>query len=150
MTQQLTHFAIAAACVCTLGLRADAQETKVNVDHGKTVTYTGCIQTGSQSDSYILANVVPMAKTETRGTTGTTDETTYALIPEKMVTLHEHVGQRAEVTGVVIKPGHGDAKIETKTRENGETTGRTKEEVKRGPLPQFRVVSVKPLGQRCE
>jgi len=150
MTQQFTRFAIAAACVCTLGLTADAQKTKVDVEHGKTVTFTGCIQTGTESDSYLLANVVPMTKTETRGTTGTMDETTYALIPEKMVTLHEHVGQRAEVTGVVIKPGHGDAKIETKAKEHGETTSKTKEEVKRGPLPQFRVVSVKPLGQRCE
>ena len=28
--------------------------------------------------------------------------------------------------------------------------GLSKEEVKRGPFPQFRVVSVKPLGQPCQ
>jgi len=148
-----TTCAVAIACVCVLGLRADAQseqKTKVEAEHGKTLTYTGCVQSGTDADSYLLAHVIPMTESEVRGTTGTVSlESTYALIPEKTIMLHEHLGQRVQVTGVLIEAGHGDAKIETRTKENGTIT-KTKEEVKRGPLPQFRVVSVKPLGQRCE
>jgi|SRR5579872_785610 len=153
MTRQfrpLTGLAVAAACAFTLGVRADAQtKTTVDVDHGKKVTYTGCIESGTESDTYILANGMLIPESETRGTTGTINGESFLLVPEKTVTLHEHLGQRARVTGVVIEPGHGDAKIETKTKENGKTT-RTKEEVERGPLPQFRVVSVQPLGERCK
>jgi hypothetical protein len=140
MTRPFTTLAVALACACTLGLRADAQSTsrtKVEAEHGKTVTYTGCVQSGSEADSYILANVIP------------TSDSSYLLVPEKTVMLHEHLGQRVQVTGVMIEAGHGDAKIETRTKENGSVT-KTKEEVKRGPFPQFRVVSVKPLGQACQ
>jgi hypothetical protein len=148
MTRPLAGFATAAAFACTIGLHANAQTTKVDVDHGKKVTYTGCVQSGTETDSYVLANAIPMTESETRGTTGTMTENSYLLIPEKTITLHEHIGQRVQVTGVVIKPGHGNAKIETETRENGKTA-KSKEEVKRGPLPQFEVVSIKPLGEPC-
>src|SRR5262249_28601566 len=97
-----------------------------------------------------LAQAVPMSRTETRGTSGTETITTYALLPEKTITLHEQVGQRVQVTGVLIEPGHGDAKIETKTKEKGGATSKTKEEIERGPMPQFRVVSMKPLGEPCK
>jgi hypothetical protein len=152
MTRQFTTLAVAVACACTLGLRANAQteKTKVEAEHGKTVTFTGCVQSGTETNTYVLAHAIPMTEKETRGTTGATDETSYLLVPDKTITMHEQIGQRARVTGVLIKPGHGDAKIETRTKENGETTNKTKEEVKRGPMPQFRVVSIKPLGERCQ
>src|SRR5512138_376317 len=151
MTRQLTTLTLAVACASMLGLTADAQseKTKVSAEHGKTLTFTGCVQSGSEADTYTLVHAIPVAETETRGTSGSTTETTYLLVPEKTVTLREQIGQRAQVTGVLVEPGHGDAKIETRTKENGETTKKTREEVKRGPLPQFRVVSIKPLGQRC-
>ena len=150
LLRPLTGLAVAATCAFTLGVRADAQtKTKVDVEHGKKVTYSGCIQSGTESDSYILANVIPMNGSETRGTTGTINGDTYLLVPEKTVTLHEHLGQRVKVTGVVIEPGHGEAKIETKTKVNGKTE-KSKEEVERGPMPQFRVVSVQPTGEHCK
>ena len=154
MTRTFTSFAVALACACTLGLRAEAQSTsrtKVEAEHGKTVTYTGCVQSGSEADSYILANVLPMTESVTKGTTGTITETTttYSLVPEKTIVLREHLGQRVQVTGVMIEAGHGDAKIEARTKENG-SIKKSKEEVKRGPYPQFRVVSVKQLGQPCQ
>src|SRR5262245_24633386 len=154
MARQFATLGMAALCACALGLRADAQQTesrtKIEAEHAKTMTYTGCIQTGTTAESYGLARAVPITQTETKGTSGTISTvTTYALVPEKTVTLHEQVGQKVQVTGVLIKPGHGDAKIETRTKQNG-ATSKTKEEIERGPLPQFRVVSMKPLGERCE
>jgi hypothetical protein len=154
MTRQFATFGMAALCACALGLRADAQQTepktKIEAEHAKTVTYTGCVQTGTTAESYVLAHAIPLTQTETKGTSGTVSTvTTYALVPEKTVTLHEQVGQKVEVTGVLIKPGHGEAKIETRTKEQG-ATSKTKAEIERGPLPQFRVVSMKPLGERCE
>ena len=152
MTRPFTTLGLAIACACTLGLQTNAQteKTEEKAEHGKMLTFTGCVQSGSQADTYILGHAIPMTERETAWTTGSTDETSYLLVPEKTVTLHEQVGQRARVTGVLIESGHGDAKIETRTKENGETTNKTKEEVKRGPLPQFRVVSITPLGERCQ
>jgi len=151
MTRPFATFGMAALCACALSLTADAQsrpKTDIDVDHGKKVTYTGCVENGAATETYVLAEAIPFTSGETRGTTGT-DSTTYMLVPEKTVRVHEHVGQRVKVTGVVIKPGHGDAKIETKTKENGSET-KTKEEIKRGPMPQFRVVSIEPLGKPCK
>jgi len=151
MTRPFATIGMAALCACALGLTADAQskpKTDIDVDHGKKVTYTGCVQTGTTAETYVLSEAVPFTSSEMRGTSGT-ESTTYALIPEKTVTVHELVGQRVKVTGVVIKPGHGDAKIETKTKQSG-SEKKTKEEIERGPLPQFRVVSLEPLGKPCK
>src|SRR5258708_29005660 len=131
MTRPFTTLAVALACACTFGLRADAQSTsrtKVEAEHGKTVTYTGCVQSGSEGDSYILANVIP------------TSDSSYLLVPEKTIMLHEHLGQRGQVTGVMIEAGPGDAKIETRTKENGSLT-KSKDGGKRGPRPQLRGAS---------
>ena len=55
-----------------------------------TVTYTGCVQTGTETRSYILDKVVPVDRTtmtEATGTSGTstTTTTTYALVPGEKI-----------------------------------------------------------------
>jgi hypothetical protein len=147
---------LALACAFTLGLRAQETktETKVKGDDAKTVTFTGCVQPGSETKSFILAKAVPIRRTtvteEPTGTSGvvsTTTNTTYALIPTESVELQPHVGHKVEITGVMSSGG--DMKRETKTKtEAGET--RTEEKVKgEGPLPQFRVLTVRELAESC-
>ena len=145
---------LALASAFTLGLRAQEvkTETKIKGDDAKTVTYTGCVQPGSETKSYILAKAVPIRKTtvteETTGTSGvvSTTTTTYALVPSESVELQSHVGHKVEVTGVMTT---GDVKKETKTKtEAGET--RTEEKIKGdGAMPQFRVLTVKQLAESC-
>jgi hypothetical protein len=152
MRRYLTTLAIALSCAMTgAALHAQSSEpkTKVKTEHAKKVTYTGCVQNGTETRSYLLQDVVPVTKTETSGTSGrVTSTTTYMLVPEGKVELREHVGQKVEVTGVLIKPGKGEAKYKTRTKSNG-TEEETRGEVERGPVPQLKVVSVRPLGERC-
>ena len=71
--------------------------TKVDGKAPQAVTYTGCVQTGTETKSYILSHVVPMSRsTTTAGTTGTTTTTTttYALVPDQKVELETAVGHK--------------------------------------------------------
>jgi hypothetical protein len=129
--------------------------TKVKGDDVKAVTYTGCLQTGTESRSFILDKVVPMGQTTRTEATGTSGEitktttTTYALVPGEKVELQQMVGHKVEVTGVLIS---GDTKTETKTKVEREgekdvtTKGTTKTE---NAVPQLRVTSVKHLADSC-
>jgi len=81
---------------------------------------------------------------------------TYVLMPGN-VNLTSYVGQRVQIAAAAVKPGHKDAEVtvqgETKVDpEHGrDQTSRekTKVEIERGPLGQYTVVSVKPLGGSC-
>jgi hypothetical protein len=146
---------LAVACAFTLGLRAQETktQTKIKGDDAKTVTFTGCIQPGSETKSYILAKAVPIRRTtvteEPAGTSGvinSTTTTTYALVPSESVELQPHVGHKVEITGVMSSGG--DVKKETKTKtEAGER--RTEEKVKGEGLPQFHVLTVRELAESC-
>lgn len=129
--------------------------TKVKGDDVKTVTYTGCVQTGTVARSFILDKVVPVGqttKTEATGTSGEitkTTTTTYALVPGERVELQQMVGHKVEVTGVLIS---GDTKSETKTKveREGEKDVTTKDKMKTdNAAPQLRVTSVKHLADSC-
>jgi hypothetical protein len=94
-------------------------KTKVKADNGSTVTYTGCLRTGTETRSYILQNVVPVSRTETTGPAGTVTSTTYALVPEAKVELQQHVGHKVQVTGVLIPAGQGETKFKSTTKSKG-------------------------------
>jgi hypothetical protein len=147
--------ALALGCAALLVPHVNAQsnetetKTKVKTDHASVVTYTGCIATGGQARSYVLQNVVPIERTTTRSADGSTSTTTtYSLIPETSVQLEPQVGHKVQVEGVLVTPGHGDAEVKTKTEVNGKEQ-KTKTEIERGPYPQLRVTSIKPLGESC-
>jgi hypothetical protein len=148
-----TTLALAFGCAALMVLNAQAQstetKTKTKTEHATVVTYTGCIATGAQSQSYILQNVVPTQRTTTLRADGTASTvTTYALVPEATVQLAPQVGHKVEVEAVLVEPGHGDAEVKTKTEVNGKDQ-KTKTEIERGPYPQLRVTSMKPLGESC-
>ena len=154
MKRYMTSALAAFGCAAMLGINATAQttesKTKIKTEHAKAVSYTGCVQTGTQTRTYVLQNVVPISTTQTAGTSGTVStSTTYALVPESTIELQSHVGHKVQVEGVLIKAGKGDAKIESKTKKSGGAEERTKTEVERGPYPQLRVISVKPLTESC-
>lgn len=147
--------ALAFGCAALMvpHVRAQSHETetktRTKTDHASVVTYTGCIATGTQARSYVLQNVIPAERTTTQHADGTTSTTTtYALVPEATVKLEPQVGHKVEVQGVLVEPGHGDAEVKTKTEVNGKEQ-KTKTEIERGPYPQLRVMSMKPLGESC-
>jgi hypothetical protein len=129
--------------------------TKITGDNVKPVSFTGCLQTGTQTSSYVLDKVVPVGqttKTEATGTAGEitkTTTTTYALVPGEKVEFQKMVGHKVEVTGVLLS---GDTKTETKTKieREGEkdVTVKDKSKTDNAP-PQLRVTSIKHLADTC-
>ena len=81
---------------------------------------------------------------------------TYVLAPGN-VNLTPHVGKQVQVVAAAVKPGHKDADVTINDKttvdpENGRDRterSKTKVEIERGPLGQYTVVSVKPLGGTC-
>ncbi len=121
-------------------------------DDVKAITYTGCLQTGTETRSFILDKVVPVGtKTEVTGTAGELTKittTTYALIPGEKVEFKKMVGHKVEVTGVLVS---GDSKTQSKTKieREGEKDVTIKEKSKTDALPQLRVTSIKHLADTC-
>jgi hypothetical protein len=150
--------ALTAALACATVAQAQTQETrtKTEVKGGQIVTYTGCVQSGSEERSFILDKVVPITRTTTTeevGTSGTVTrtETRYMLVPDQQVQLVEHVGHKVEVTGILTPAGEKETKTKTEIeREHGKDTKITEKTKGDGDLPRFRVVSIKPLGESCQ
>jgi len=69
MRQHLAMLVTATACGWILAVQAGARstesKTKVKAEHGKTVTYIGCVQSGNETRTY-MRNAVPMSRTESR------------------------------------------------------------------------------------
>jgi hypothetical protein len=152
------------AIACAVSLAANGQDTTVKTKSKseggapQTVTYTGCVQTGTETRSYVLDKVVPVSQTTsatsdpTGATAGTmTTATTYALVPGDTVQITEYVGHKVEVTGVLLPGGDSKSKSKTKVeREGGDDTTIKEKSKTNDALPQFQVVSIKNLAERCD
>lgn len=158
MTRSIAALAVALGCSCVIAV--SAQETKTTTTtktegaKATTVTYTGCMQTGTETKSVVLAKGQPISRTtETAvGTSGVTETTTttYALIPEEKVEFQTHMGHKVEVTGTMIPAGESKTTTETKVEREDAPDSKAKETVKtNAPLPQFRVSSIKDLNESC-
>jgi len=162
MKRFLGMSAAAAGFALMLGLQAAAQQqpptsaaappedqTKIKAEHAQTTTFTGCLQTGTEAKTYILEKAVPTKTTEIVGTSGETATVTkYELIPTEQVEMNEHVGHKVEVTGVLVPPGKGEAKIKTESKLPGQEE-KTEAKIEKGAVPQFRVISIKKLADSC-
>ena len=159
MKRSIAAFAVALGCSCVIAV--SAQETKTTTEtttegaKATTVTYAGCMQTGTETKSIVLAKVQPVGKTtETAvGTSGvtTTTSTTYALVPAEKIEFETHVGHKVEVTGMMIPAGESKTTTETKIEREDAPDTKAKETVKTNtPLPQFRVMSIKDTNESCE
>ena len=149
----------ALACVFGLAVAGNAQETtkeKIKVKGGdaQTVSYTGCVATGSETSTYVLNHVVPVTKTveDATGTVSTT-MTSYVLVPgSDAITFTKLVGHKVQVTGLMIPAGK-ETKVEKKTKIERKDAPdvKIKENSKsnEGTMPHFRVVSVKDLPDPC-
>jgi hypothetical protein len=160
MTRSIAALAVALGCACVIGV--SAQDTKTTTttktEGGKavSVTYTGCMQTGTETKSVVLAKVQPVSSTTetavgTGGVTTTTTTTTYALVPAEKVEFQTHIGHKVEVTGMMIPAGESKTTTETKVEREDAPDTKSKETVKTNtPLPQFRVSSIKDLNESCQ
>jgi hypothetical protein len=149
------------AVVCAMGMAVYAQDSTVKTktetkgETGKMVTYTGCVKTGTEAQSFVLDKVVPVGQTTEVGTSGnvttSTTTTTYMLVPGEKVTFQQFVGHKVEVTGMMIPGGDSKTTTRTKVEREGGPDSNTKETTKSdNAMPQFRVTSVKHLADSCQ
>src|SRR6187455_477944 len=109
MNRFITSCALALGC---MAITAQAQDTTVKTQtkttggDAQTVTYIGCVQTGTETKTYILDKVVPVSRTTTTDAAGgRATTTTYTLVPGEKVEVQQHVGHKVEVTGTLITGG---------------------------------------------
>lgn len=152
-----------AALGCAFVMSVSAQETTVKSKtktegaQPQMVMYTGCVQTGTETRTYVLDKAVPVSRTQSSetstptGTSMTTTTTTrYELVPDQTVQLETAVGQKVEVTGMLIPGGDSKSKSKSKIEREDAPDTTVKQKTKtEGGMPQFRVISVKSLGESC-
>lgn len=149
MKRMICGFA-AALAVTAVALQAQDMktETKTKIDEGKVATYTGCLATGTEK-TFVLQNAVTVTETKADGST----VTSYVLVPTGEINFQTNVGQKVEVTAMVIPRGDDKSTVrtETTTKVEGQPTQKTetKEKIEQKDWPQLRVVSVKHLADRC-
>src|SRR5262247_2341320 len=105
----ITFAFVAAAFTAHAQETTTKSKTKSSGGDAQTVTYTGCVQTGTEARTFVLNKVVPVSRTTTTDlqTGQTSSSTSYALVPGT-VQVQQHVGHKVEVTGELV-PG-GDIK----------------------------------------
>ncbi len=162
MKRFIVAFSVALAGAAVLQAQEVKSTTTVKADDAKTVVFSGCMQTGTETKSFVLQNAIPVKETKTETNIGkegmpetkTTTTTSYVLVPGEKVDFTQNVGHKVEVTAIAIPAGDDHSKIETqtKTEVEGKSTQKTEtaEKVAQKDWPQLRVVSVKNLSDRCE
>jgi len=155
-------FTIAAAGAGAVRAQDVKSTTTTKAEHAALVTYTGCIANATDMRSFYLENALPVqeGKSEIKvkqsgNEIKTTTSGRYVLIPGgAQLDFQKDVGQKVQVTAVLIPAGNDKTKIETTTRT--EVKGQpdqkveTTEKVAQTAFPQLRVMSVKQLGDRCQ
>ena len=149
-----------ALCLAVSANAQDAKiktETKVKADNGKVMTMTGCLTGGAGSD-FMLSQVERSKKD--RDAVGTSGSLPYALMTRDGLDLGPHIGQKVEVTGVIVpaaSKGDHDDKIQVNEKSKVEIDGapdkhneqKTEVKVQRGAVDHFMVASVKDLNTTC-
>jgi hypothetical protein len=154
MKRFITSFAFALGCTA---LVVNAQETRTKTEvkssggDPQVVTYTGCVQAGTQAKTYVLDKVVPVTKTtttETPTSSTTTQSTSYVLVPGgETVTVQEHVGHKVEVTGMLVPGGDTSTKTTTQTEREDAPDSKTSTRTEtKNAMPEFKVTSIKNIG----
>jgi hypothetical protein len=153
MRRFITSFAFALGCTALVVHAQDTKtrtETRTEGGQAQAVSYTGCVQTGTEAKTYVLDKVVPVTRTtttETPTSSTTTSTTTYVLVPGETIQLQQQVGKKVEVTGMMIPGGNSRTETTTRTEREDAPDTKTRERVEtRNAMPQFRVVSIKTIG----
>jgi hypothetical protein len=158
-----------SAVLATAGAARPAAQSASTQQSAKPaiLTVTGCLRSGVDPDTYILANLKWKAPAPPGGTAGTTaaaesaapsaaaSATSLRLVGGPAVRLADHVGHMVEVTGILTDesapaPGDGDAARRARTGTGGDQTMRD-ERAKTGMRPEqtLSVRTVRALGSEC-
>ena len=159
-------------------------QTNIKADDARVTSMTGCLRqevgttgvytldgaitaTGKdiQTNSKVRTDV-DKDKTTVKGTTATKGDkgvatagstSAFLLVPGNNVDLASHVGERVQVSAIMVNAGHGDAdvtikdktKVENEHAPDAKSDSKTKVELPRSRAGQYTVMSITPTGSRC-
>lgn len=190
MMRTVSTFCVAAAFACAFAVNAQEPTTKTKqagkspaaakkTGEARTLTLTGCLQQGSDANTYTLTNVAVDMRTTAAGSQGTTGsgtsgaaagsrptprtattsgsaKPTWTLAPERNVDLAAHLGHRVQVTGTTSGDTRDETmKSETKSAGTAKTSaGETKsEQTAKGELTmsaqKLTVTTIKHISDTC-
>ena len=131
----MRHKAIATCLALTfclaLALAAQAPSTEPG-GQGKEVSLTGCLRAGAEPNTFILKNIGPQtaAGSEAKPAELARADAEYKLTADAKIKLKDHVGQKVEVTGMIM--------------------GRTQDQPGGGePISQLKVKTIKEVSATC-
>jgi len=109
------------------------------------ISLTGCLQTGTEPNTFVLANATTSSAKSKRGKESNQApsemaraESSYVLVPENGIDLSKHVGHRVRVTGIMEEHG-----MTSSTGEQGAAGSQTK-------MTRFDVKSIRHLSNTCQ
>jgi len=143
MRKKLIALLVPMTLILALVVYAQTRSSSMGSEKGNKTTLTGCLQTGSEPNTYMLNNV-----SMSRNRSGSTPsemaraETSYKLIPEGSVDLKDHVGHKVEVTGMLE---HAEMSMEHST--SGESSSSYSN--KSSEVPEIKVSSIRHISATC-
>ncbi len=115
MSHKAIAISLTLACCLALAMAAQAPLTETK-GQGKEVTLTGCLQAGTEPNSFILKNagVQAAAGSEAKPAELAKADTEYRLTAAANLNLKDHVGHKVELIGMITgqkqdKPGASEA-----------------------------------------
>lgn len=161
-------------------------KTKVKADDARITQMTGCLEQGAVANTYMLTGVIAAtgedltiksktktdvdrdqtkvkSKTKTdvdHGTVGTVGATAvYDVMGREGVNLSSYVGQKVQLSAVMLNPSTHDDDAEVKIKEKTKTKvedapdskarSKTKVELPRGAHPRLTAVSIRSIAPTC-
>lgn len=117
------------------------------------ITLTGCLQTGTEPNTYVLTNATTSsAKSKHGGKTGSNQapsemaraESSYILVPESGMDLSKHVGHRVRVTGTIEGQGM------TSSSSTGQEQAAAGAQMSQTNMARFDVKSIRHVSNTCQ
>jgi len=143
MRMRLTAVLLPLTICLALVVYAQTQRNSMgsaSQEENRSMTLTGCLQAGSEPNTYTLSNV-SMSRSRSSGAPNemARTETSYKLIPEGNVNLKDHVGHKVEITGT---PAKEESSMGTSTSSSGEYSGTSSS-------PELKVSSIRHIAKTC-
>ncbi len=153
----------------------DQQNMPSSSQAGNKMTFTGCLQSGVEPNSYVLNNVTPSDMSQqslnqqdqeqqeqaqnpdlNQGQEGSqpselarASEKSFNLIPEGRVDLKNYIGKRVEVTGKMIQSTSRTTQSSRATTPSGQSSS-IHSSTEMTEQPQFQVSSVRQIASSCQ
>ena len=132
--------------------------TKASSSTSSQITLTGCLQTGTEPNTYVLTNAITSTAKNKRGKESSNQapsemaraESSYILVPENGVDLSKHVGHRVRVTGTV-EEGSSSSSGMTGSSSSGQTSSNSmSSQSNQSNMARFDVKSIRHVSNTCQ